>query len=106
PHDLHTAGSAPLRACSPPLVSKKRGPPPPPYLNPPVGSSSGPPGACMTPSRDTNAVAMTLLMVPSPSLRLRYRDDERNAPKSTTTSTTAARNFLPWVKRGRRVMRD
>jgi hypothetical protein len=31
----------------------------PPCANPPVGSSSGPPGACMTPSRVTNAGMMT-----------------------------------------------
>src|SRR5256885_13480012 len=30
----------------------------PPYLNPPDGSSSGPPGACMTPSIVTNVVVM------------------------------------------------
>src|SRR5919106_261925 len=32
----------------------------PPNLKPHVGSSSGPPGACITPSNDTNAPVMTL----------------------------------------------
>src|SRR5690606_2294230 len=34
----------------------------PPKRKPPVGSSSGPPGACITPSMDTNAPTMTFLM--------------------------------------------
>src|SRR5215813_9281771 len=34
----------------------------PPCVNPPVGSSSGPPGACVTPSTVTNIGAMRLLM--------------------------------------------
>src|SRR5262249_37350288 len=35
----------------------------PPYLKPPVGSSSEPPGACMTPSRLTNAPATIFRIV-------------------------------------------
>src|SRR6266568_3311425 len=34
----------------------------PPYAKPPLVSSSGPPGACMTPSRDTNSSTLTFLM--------------------------------------------
>src|SRR5208282_6791798 len=34
----------------------------PPYAKPPLVSSSGPPGACMTPSRETNSSTLTLLM--------------------------------------------
>src|SRR5262249_49658244 len=34
----------------------------PPYANPPLVSSSGPPGACMTPSRETNSSTLTFLM--------------------------------------------
>src|ERR687892_2211166 len=34
----------------------------PPNLKPRVGSSFGPPGACITPSNDTNAPVTTLLM--------------------------------------------
>ena len=33
----------------------------PPSLKPRVGSSFGPPGACITPSSDTNAPVMTFL---------------------------------------------
>src|SRR5580704_11993727 len=33
----------------------------PPYAKPPL-VSSGPPGACMTPSRETNSSTLTLLM--------------------------------------------
>src|SRR5580700_10010775 len=38
----------------------------PPYAKPPLVSSSGPPGACMTPSRETNSSTLTFLMI-SPS---------------------------------------
>src|ERR1043165_5288619 len=38
----------------------------PPWVNPLLGSSSGPPGACMTPSRVTCVIAMTFLIVCSP----------------------------------------
>src|SRR5258708_6542688 len=34
----------------------------PPYAKPPLVSSSGPPGACMTPSRETNSSTFTFLM--------------------------------------------
>src|SRR5271169_6898653 len=34
----------------------------PPYAKPPLVSSSGPPGACMTPSRETNTSTLTFLM--------------------------------------------
>src|SRR5580692_11376905 len=34
----------------------------PPYAKPPLVSSSGPPGACMTPSRETNSSTLTFLM--------------------------------------------
>src|SRR5687768_14684487 len=43
-----------------PTVSSQKGATQPPYRKPPVGSSSGPPGACMTPSSDTKAPAMIL----------------------------------------------
>src|SRR5262249_39018079 len=33
----------------------------PPSVNPPVGSSSGPPGACMTPSSDMNVLTTSFL---------------------------------------------
>src|SRR5580704_9161893 len=42
----------------------------PPYAKPPLVSSSGPPGACMTPSRETNSSTLTLLMAPPVSGRL------------------------------------
>src|SRR5215211_1326559 len=35
----------------------------PPCLNPPVGSSSGPPGACITPSRDMNERTISFLIL-------------------------------------------
>src|SRR5260370_39871825 len=34
----------------------------PPYAKPPLVSSSGPLGPCMTPSRDTNSSTLTFLM--------------------------------------------
>src|SRR6266700_4194394 len=34
----------------------------PPCAKPPLVSSSGPPGACMTPSRETNSSTLTFLM--------------------------------------------
>src|SRR5512142_1617107 len=34
----------------------------PPYAKPPLGSSSGPPGACMTPSREICSSTITFLM--------------------------------------------
>src|SRR5215469_3881061 len=34
----------------------------PPYAKPPLVSSSGPPGACMTPSRETNSSTISFLM--------------------------------------------
>src|SRR5208283_2642356 len=34
----------------------------PPYAKPPLVSSSGPPGACMTPSRETNSSTLIFLM--------------------------------------------
>src|SRR5215472_6042989 len=34
----------------------------PPYAKPPLLSSSGPPGACMTPSRETNSSTLTFLI--------------------------------------------
>src|SRR5437762_6826531 len=37
----------------------------PPYAKPPLVSSSGPPGACMTPSRETNSSTLTFLMTDS-----------------------------------------
>src|ERR671912_1599283 len=40
----------------------------PPNLKPPVGSSSGPPGACITPSSETIAPTTTFLMVLSCSV--------------------------------------
>src|SRR5271154_4332288 len=38
------------------------GPIHPPYAKPPLVSSSGPPGACMTPSRETNSSTLIFLM--------------------------------------------
>src|SRR3977135_1962479 len=51
--------------CSPialPPSSSKKGTVHPPNANPPCGSSSGPPGACMTPSSDTN-VNTTIFLI-------------------------------------------
>src|SRR6267378_3772958 len=36
----------------------------PPYLKPPLGSSSGPPGACITPSSVMNDKTMSFLICP------------------------------------------
>src|SRR5215208_3022877 len=45
-----------------PLTSSECGLIHPPYAKPPLVSSSGPPGACMTPSRETNSSTLTFLM--------------------------------------------
>src|SRR5579862_356065 len=47
----------PLRTSSPKCMAQ------PPSVNPFVGSSSGPPGACMTPSSVTWVIAMSFLIV-------------------------------------------
>src|SRR3989442_4757867 len=44
-------------------ASSKRGIDHPPYLNPPLESSSGPPGACITPSSVTNVRTISFLML-------------------------------------------
>src|SRR5512135_798363 len=45
-----------------PRISSEYGPAQPPYAKPPLVSSSGPPGACMTPSREICSSTMTFLM--------------------------------------------
>src|SRR5690349_7513392 len=45
-----------------PRTSSEYGACHPPYAKPPLGSSSGPPPACMTPSRVTNSSTITFLM--------------------------------------------
>src|SRR5260370_10576445 len=45
-----------------PITSSEYGACHPPYLKPPLVSSSGPPPACMTPSRVTNSSTITFLM--------------------------------------------
>src|SRR5215469_9938937 len=45
-----------------PVTSSAYGAVHPPYAKPPLVSSSGPPGACMTPSRETNSRTITFLM--------------------------------------------
>src|SRR5688500_18260804 len=52
-----------MRSSSSPNTSSKYGIDQPPNLNPPVGSSVGPPGACMTPSMETWAPTMIFRMV-------------------------------------------
>src|ERR1700722_309730 len=47
----------------------------PPSAKPPVGSSPGPPGACMTPSRLVNVATMILRMLVSVQTRLRRSED-------------------------------
>src|SRR5438105_5852062 len=46
-----------------PTASSKRGIDHPPYLKPPLESSSGPPGACITPSSVTNVRTISFLML-------------------------------------------
>src|SRR5215467_13665043 len=45
-----------------PITSSEYGACHPPYAKPPLVSSSGPPPACMTPSRDMNSSTITFLM--------------------------------------------
>src|SRR6266581_7616205 len=54
--------------------SSSRGACQPPCLKPPSVSSSGPPGACMTPSRVTNSLTMSWPMM---SLRIRGNPHEK-----------------------------
>src|SRR6266404_9042528 len=44
----------------------------PPYAKPPLVSSSGPPGACMTPSRETNSSTLIFLMTEFLSSSIRF----------------------------------
>ena len=44
----------------------------PPYLKPVLVSSSGPPGACMTPSRETNSSTLIFLMTEFLSSSIRF----------------------------------
>jgi hypothetical protein len=46
-----------------PTVSSKYGTVQPPSEKPPLASSSGPPGACTTPSSDTNVLLTSFLIV-------------------------------------------
>src|SRR3712207_5962994 len=45
-----------------PITSSQNGAFQPPRAKPPVGSSAGPPGACMTPSSETNVVTDSVRM--------------------------------------------
>src|SRR5512147_1524061 len=45
-----------------PRIASEYGAIQPPYAKPPLVSSSGPPGACMTPSREICSSAITFLM--------------------------------------------
>src|SRR5512146_2250353 len=45
-----------------PRIASEYGPVQPPYAKPPLVSSSGPPGACITPSREICSSTMTFLM--------------------------------------------
>src|SRR5260370_42470687 len=47
-----------------PSTSSEYGACPPPYAKPPLVSSSGPPPACMTPSRVMNSRTITFLIPP------------------------------------------
>src|SRR5260370_33925868 len=47
-----------------PLTGSECGLVHPPYAKPPLVSSSGPPGACMTPSRETNSSTLSFLVTP------------------------------------------
>src|SRR5689334_15499396 len=49
-----------------PLTASECGPVHPPYAKPPLVSSCGPPGACITPSRETNSSTMIFLMTQVP----------------------------------------
>src|SRR5215212_2667912 len=53
-----------------PTISSEYGAIHPPYAKPPLVSSSGPPGACMTPSREICSSTITFLMTEF----LRYLD--------------------------------
>src|ERR1051326_5909757 len=51
-----------------PLTGAECGPVHPPYAKPPLVSSSGPPGACITPSSETNSSTMIFLKTQLPSI--------------------------------------
>src|SRR5687768_17792839 len=46
-----------------PILSSEYGADHPPYAKPPLVSSSGPPGACMTPSREICSSTISFLMI-------------------------------------------
>src|SRR5207245_6606452 len=50
-----------------PRTSSKYGTDHPPYLKPPLSSSPGPPGACITPSSVMNDKTMSFLILPRTS---------------------------------------
>src|SRR5207249_11888458 len=56
------------------IASSTKGMPQPPSVNPFVGSSSGPPGPCMTPSTVSWVMAMIFLILCSPVLLVSYLD--------------------------------
>ena len=57
----------------------------PPYAKPPLVSSSGPPGACMTPSREINSSTITFLMTEF----LRVLSDLSNLRRTRSVSGVA-----------------
>src|SRR5260370_31271270 len=65
-----------------PSASSKWGAVQPPSVKPPVGSSCGPPGACMTPSRLVKVATTILRMVVSCGGGL-YPEDERRRAMPT-----------------------
>src|SRR3954468_20086799 len=62
-----------LPAMASPASASRRGTAQPPCSNPPRKSSSGRPGACMTPSRETFSTAISFFTIPPRSIRTGLR---------------------------------
>src|SRR2546426_7928062 len=66
----------------------------PPWANPPLGSSSGPPGACITPSSVRNVVTLSLRIACPPPITALIRS-LRTQLTATTRTVTSVRRQVP-----------
>src|SRR6266702_4416254 len=67
----------------------------PPWANPPLGSSSGPPGACITPSSVRNVVTLSLRVACPPPNTALIRSVRIGLTATTRTVTGARRLAYP-----------
>src|SRR3954451_8467482 len=76
-------------------VGSKYGADQPPWRKPPLVSSSGPPGACTTPSRLMNSLATMRIVTPSLHAGYLGTYDDRAAPDSSVASHGSAAHGRP-----------